>query len=149
MSCGGCRGMERVTGSTRGAESHGRTERRIAWLTLVIGGAGAAAVAVVGRPRAGAGVLVGALLAWLNLRWLQQALDALVRLSTARPDIRRPRISVWVYVKFFARYALIGLVLYAMVRGLGVPVLSMLMGLLSLGAATVTASIYEVLARPD
>lgn len=128
---------------------YARPERRIAWLTLAIGSATAAGVVLVVTPRAGVGVLLGALLAWVNLRWLQQALDALVQLSTAQAGEARPRISSWVYIKFFARYALIGLVLYVMVSGFRIPVLSMLGGLCALGAAAIAESVYEVIARPD
>lgn len=128
---------------------YGRPERRIAWLTLAIGSVAATVVAIAATPRAGVGVLLGAMLAWVNLRWLQQALDALVQLSTAQAGKARPRISSWVYFKFFARYALIGLVLYVMVSGFGIPVLSMLGGLCALGAAAMAESLYEVIARPD
>lgn len=124
-------------------------ERRIAWLTLAIGTAASAAVAVGVSWRAGAGVLLGALLAWVNLRWLQEALDALVRLSKAQQGASRPRISTWVYMKFFGRYALIALITYVIVTRFAVPVLSVLGGLCALGAAAMAGSVYELIAKPD
>ncbi len=128
---------------------HARPERRIAWLTLLLGGVAAVGVAVSVSRRAGVGVLVGTLLAWVNLRWLQQALDALVHLAAAQAGNPHPRVSIWVYIKFFARYVLIGLVLYVMVSRFGIPLLSLFGGLFALGAATMAESIYEVFARPD
>ncbi len=126
-----------------------RAERRLSWLTLALGLAAATAVALLLSLRAGVGVFVGATLAWVNLRWLQQALDALVLLSTAQEGAPRPRISLWLYVKFFGRYALIGLVLYAMVAAFGVPILSLVGGLCALGAAAMAESVYELIAPQD
>ena len=128
---------------------HQRAERRIGWLTLALGCAAAAAVALLLSLRAGVGVFVGAALAWVNLRWLQQALDSLVLLSTAQVGAPKPRISFLLYVKFFGRYALIVLVLYAMVARFGVPILSLLGGLCALGAAAMVESVYELIAPQD
>lgn len=120
-------------------------DRRLAWLTLVLGFGAAVAVFFLVTRAAGAGVVIGTLLAWLNLRWLEQGVDAMVRLSTAQAGQPKARISVWVYVKFFARYALIALVLYVILRSLTIPVVSVLGGLLALGAAAMVAALYEVL----
>ncbi|MBI1750648.1 MAG: ATP synthase subunit I [Acidobacteria bacterium] len=124
-----------------------RAERRIARLTLVLGAAAAVAVAAAFSPRAGLGVFTGAVLAWINFRWLRQAIDALVWLSAGQPGEARPRISAWVYIKFFARYALMAAVIYVMVKYFDVPVLGLLAGLFSLGAAAMTESIYEIVTR--
>lgn len=124
-----------------------RAERRIARLTLILGAAGSVAVAAAFSPRAGLGVLTGTVLAWINFRWLQQAIDALVRVSSAQPGAAKPRISTWVYIKLFARYALMGVVIYVMVHYFDVPILGLLVGLFSLGAAALTESIYEIATR--
>ena len=55
---------------------------RLAWLTLAVGLAAAIVVALCGRPRMGAGVAIGTLLAWLNYRWLKLGVDALVVSAT-------------------------------------------------------------------
>ena len=136
------------TKETQTDDAYARPERRIAWLTLLLGGAAAAGVAVGVSPRAAAGVVVGTLLAWANLRWLQQALDALVRLATAQAGKPQPRVSIWVYIKFFARYALIALLVYAMVARFRVPILSLLAGLCAVGAAALAESVYEIFVPP-
>ncbi len=123
-------------------------ERRIGWLTLALGLAASVGVALLYTPSAGLGVLVGALLAWVNARWLKDSLDALTRLSTAQAGAAKPRVSKWLYVKLFGRYALMGLVIYAMVQYFDVPVVSLLGGLLALGAATMAEFFYEALTRP-
>jgi len=132
------------SGEAQTNEFYGRAERRIGWLTLGLGLVAAVGVLLRVSPVAGAGVAAGAILAWLNYRWLEQTVDALVRVSTAPFGADRPRVSKWIYVKFFARYALIAVVLYAMVTRFSVPILSVLGGLASLGAGAMAEAIYEI-----
>ena len=122
-------------------------ERRIVRWTLVLGFLAAVPVALWCSWRAGAGVFIGAVLAWINARWLQQALDALTVLSTAQADAAKPRISGWVYVKMFGRYVLMGVVIYIMISYFAVPAVSLLSGLLALGAATMAEFVYESVTR--
>lgn len=131
----------------RGAEGdrYERAERRIAWLTLVIGAAAAASVAATYAWRWGIGLLVGAVLAWVNFRWLRDALNALKRLATAQADTPKPEVPFSTWVRFLGRYALIGLCVYVIFARFNVPILSMLVGLCALGAATLAASVYEIL----
>ena len=122
-------------------------ERRIVQWTLVLGALAAFPVAFWFSWRAGAGVFIGAVLAWINARWLQQALDALTRLSTTQAGAPKPRISSWLYVKFFGRYVLMGIVIYIMMTYFAVPVVSLVGGLLALGAATMAEFLYESVTR--
>lgn len=126
-----------------------RAEQRIGWLTLVLGLAAAAGVAVVLTMPAGAGVAVGTLLAWVNHRWLRQGLDAVVKVSVAQAGSKKPRISRWTWARLFGRYILIGVVAYAIVKFFAVPVLSVVAGLFALGAATMVEGIYEAAVRPN
>ena len=122
-----------------------RFESRVAGMTLALGGATAGAVALLDSIAAAAGVVLGTLLAWLNFRWLDQAGWALVRVAQAQPGAERPVIPRATWVKFFARYALIALVLYVTVTRSPVPAVSVVGGLLMLGAAAMAVSLYEVL----
>ena len=124
---------------------YARTERRIARWTLLLGFAAAVGAALWFSLRSGAGVLVGAVLAWVSFRWLKGALDALARVSTAQAEAIQVRLPVWSLVRIFLRYALLGLAVYVIFVSFKVPVLSMLVGLCALGAATLAASIYELL----
>src|SRR5258707_13656329 len=83
------------------------TERRIAWLTLLIGFAAGGIVAVLRDPWWGAGLGVCAGLAWLNFRWLRQGLDALVAASTGQAGAEKPHGPVGGYFLALFRYALI------------------------------------------
>ncbi len=131
------------------AEFYVRAERRIGWLTLGLGMGGALVIALVISRPAGVGVAVGAVLAWVNYRWLKQAAHAMSRVAAAQVDAKKSGVSMWVYVKFFARYALIALVLYVMVARFVVPIGSLLGGLLALGAAAMLESILELFGRFD
>jgi hypothetical protein len=118
---------------------------RLGWLTLAVGLAAAVVVALCGRARMGAGVAIGALLAWLNYRWLKLGVDALVVSATEGDEPSRPRVPAGTYLKFAGRYLLIGLAVYASVSVLKIPLLGMIYGLLALGAAGFIEGIYELI----
>jgi hypothetical protein len=121
------------------------TERRISAMTLLIGLAAALLVAALRDRLWGVGLAIGAALAWLNFRWLRRGLDALVTASTAQSGREKPVVPIGSYFAIAFRYGLIGLAVYVIFEYLKVPVLSMVVGLCALGAATVAASVYEIL----
>jgi hypothetical protein len=145
--------MEGAEQSTIGSDqaaalaSSTRTERRIGWLTLVLGGATAVIVAILRHPAWAEGLAIGTVLAWLNFRWLRQGLDALVRVATAQEGAAKPRIPFGTWFRLMFRYALIAFCVYVIFEYLKVPLASMVVGLCALGAATMAASVYEIL-RP-
>jgi hypothetical protein len=118
--------------------------RRIAWLTLLLGFLAALVVSFAKSPRAGLGIAVGTALAWLNYRWLDQTLGALVTVATAQAGSPQSRVPARIYWKFAGRYVLMGLAIYVTVHYFAVPLLSLILGLLALGAAAIVASLYEV-----
>jgi hypothetical protein len=121
------------------------TERRISWLTLLIGFLAALLVAVLRDRLWGAGLAIGAALAWLNFRWLRRGLDALVTASTAQAGKEKPSVPLLTYFAMLFRYGLIALAVYVIFEYLRVPLVSMVVGLCALGAATIAASVYEIL----
>ncbi len=125
------------------------TERRISRLTLLIGLAAALLVALLRDRLWGAGLAVGAALAWLNFRWLSRGLDALVVASTAQADKEKPAVPLFSYFAMLFRYGLIALAVYVIFEYLRVPLVSMIVGLCALGAATIAASVYEILHPAD
>jgi hypothetical protein len=130
------------------AEAPGQqTERRIAWLTLVLGLGAATAVLAFRHFQWSIGLAVGTGLAWLNFRLLRQGLDALVVAATAQAQVEKPQVPLASYAAAALRYGLIAAVVYATFVLLKVPLLSMVVGLCALGAAAIAASLYEIL-RP-
>ncbi|HUN62450.1 MAG TPA: ATP synthase subunit I [Candidatus Sulfotelmatobacter sp.] len=121
-----------------------RTESHISRLTLVLGVLAAPPVGYFYGWRWGAGIFIGSALAWLNFRWLQQGGDALAQSSTAQADTRKATVPVATYFKVLLRYGLIGLAVYVIFKYLNVPVLSMVLGLCALGAATFVVSVHSI-----
>jgi hypothetical protein len=125
------------------------TEQRISWLTLLLGLLAGILVALL-RDRAwGAGLAIGAILAWLNFRCLKRGLDVLVQASTAQAGDKKPRVPLGSYFGMLFRYGLIALAVYVIFEYLRIPLLSMVVGLCALGAATIAASVYEILHPAD
>jgi hypothetical protein len=120
-----------------------RTERRIAWLTLVFGVV-ASAAAFAGSRLWAAGLLIGAVLAWLNFRWLRRGMDALVAASAAQAGVAKPRVPLGTYFAAVFRYGLIALLVYVIFKILKVPLASMVVGMCALAAAAIAASVYEL-----
>jgi hypothetical protein len=120
------------------------TERRISWLTLLIGFLAALFVAFLRNRLWGLGLAIGAVLAWLNFRWLRRGLDALVVAATAQAGKEKPVVPLLAYFAMLFRYGLIALAVYVIFNYLRVPLVSMVVGLCALGAATIAASVYEI-----
>jgi small-conductance mechanosensitive channel len=127
------------------ASTYLESEKWIARLTLLLGGIAAIPVALFYGFPWGAGILIGAILAWFNFRWLKQGLDALTAASTAQAGQPNPQVPVATYFKALFRYGLIALAVYVIFNYLNVPILSMILGLCALGAATMAVSVYEIL----
>jgi len=125
------------------------TERRISRLTLLIGFLAALSVALLRNRLWGLGLGIGALLAWLNFRWLRRGLDALVLASTAQAGREKPVVPLLTYFAMLFRYGLIALAVYVIFIYLRVPLVSMVVGLCALGAAAIAASVYEILHPVD
>ena len=123
-----------------------RTEFRIGWLTLILGAAAVIAAAWLGDRKWAAGLAVGAVLGWLNFRWLGRGLDALVLASTAQHGHEKPIVPWWNYVLAVFRYALIGLTVYVIFKYRNSPLASMIWGMCALAAAAIAASVWEIIA---
>ncbi len=125
------------------------SERRISWLTLLLGALAAVPVCYFYGWRWGAGIAIGAILAWCNFRWLKQGLDALTDMATAQAGRPQTKVPAGVYFRAVFRYVLIALAVYVIFKYLHVPVLSMIFGLCALGAAAMVVSVHEILHPVD
>jgi hypothetical protein len=136
--------MIRTSLQIRDREVHARFSRRLQWLTLSLGLCGAIAGAIFWSGAMGLAIAIGAVLAWLNYRWLDQGLGALVTAATAQEGSQQPRVPWFVYGKFAGRYVLIGLAVYVSVHFFAVPLIGVIIGLLALGAGAMVEGLYEV-----
>lgn len=130
------------------ASRYRQSESRISYLTLILGAVAALLVAFLYSWRWGAGLMIGAALAWLNFRWLKQGLDVLTQAAVAQAHQEKVRVPISTYFKALFRYGLIALIVYVIFEYLNVPVLSIIFGLCALGAATLVVSVHEIL-RPQ
>jgi hypothetical protein len=121
-----------------------QTERRIAWLILLVGVLAFVAAALLHNLLWATGLLIGSILAWFNFRWLKQGMDALVLASQAQAGVPQPRVPTGAYFRALFRYALIALTVYVIFKILKVPLASMVVGMCALGPAALAASVYEV-----
>ena len=124
---------------------YGAAEKRIEWLTLGLGAVAAVFAAIRWEWRAGAGVALGALLTWVNFRWLKQGVGALVAVSTAQAGSEHARVPLSVYLKFFGRFALLLGVVYVILSRSILPAAAVLGGLFSLVGAVMLEVIFELL----
>jgi ATP synthase I subunit len=126
-----------------------KSESRISQLTLLFGILAALPVAYLHSWRWGVGIFIGSFLAWCNFRWLKQGADALTEAATAQANQKKARVPLVTYFTAAFRYGLIALTVYAIFKYLNVPVLSMVVGLCALGAATIVVSVHSILRPSD
>jgi ATP synthase I chain len=128
-------------------EFYSAAERRIEWLIAGIGAAATAATWFVWGRRAAAGLAAGAILSWVNYRWMKQGVDRLARLSTAHVGTQRAQVPASVYLKFLGRYALLIVAAYAILRAFRPPLASLLAGFFSVVAAVLVEMIVQLFRR--
>jgi hypothetical protein len=122
-----------------------RTNERISRLTLILGFAAAVGVFFWKSKLSAAGIVVGTLLAWLNFRWLDQALSVMERQAMVQAGAPQVRVPRGTYAKVAGRYVLMAAAIYVTVHYFAVPLVSLIVGLLALGAGAFAAMIYEVI----
>ena|SRR5438876_4834220 len=137
----------------------GHVIRRIQWLTIAFGMLSAAVAFALHRMDWAKGLVGGAVLGWLNFRWLQSGIRGIFEtaLSQANASLKRGETPasgansatsgmIRAFVMLF-RYALVALGVYVIFIFLHVPLVSIGMGLCALVAAIITASVWEAV-RP-
>jgi hypothetical protein len=112
---------------------------RISRLTLAITGAGAAIYFAMAGWRGGCGFLLGAIVSYLNFRWLKRTVNALGETAGGKP----PR--AWVAVVLGLRYLLLGLGAYAIVRFSEISLTAALVGLFVSTAAVILEILIELI----
>jgi hypothetical protein len=105
---------------------------------MLLATAGAAAVWWNFGWKSAAGFLAGALFALLNLRWLDQLVETVVREDAGKP---KRRLVFWLSV----RYLVFAAGAYVMMRFLGVSLLAPLAGMLMAAGAVVLEILYELI----
>ena len=120
-----------------------RTVRRITFLIPAFGIATGLGALLLRRLDWAEGLLLGSVLAWVNFWWMKKAVRAFT--SAGRNGAEKPRGQAVTFLAVGFRYALIGFALYGIFNLLHVPLLSIVIGLCAFAAATITASVWEIL----
>ena len=90
-------------------------DRRLLKISMVLGIPACLTALILGGLDSGLGFLAGAVLSWINFRWLKQGVDRLLGSTRSPPPFSRRAVRAAIF-KYFLRYALIGLSLYATFR---------------------------------
>jgi hypothetical protein len=130
--------------------------RRIQALTLCVGSAAACVALAWQSPDWAKGLLGGTLLAWLNFRWLNRGIRAMIAASLAQasssgapapesesstPKSSRSQAGTSLALVF--RYVLVAIGVYVMFMYLHLPLVSIGLGLCALVVAILAASVWE------
>lgn len=118
--------------------------RRVEWLTLALGGAGAAWAAQRWGWRGALGVGVGAALSWLNFRWLKGGVQAFGKAATEKAGSPEAAVPPSAYVKFIGRFALLLVVVYVILTRSWMPPVALFAGLFASAAGVVVSLVYEL-----
>lgn len=119
-------------------------ERRIEWLTLAVSFSGAAYASQRWGWRAGVGVAAGGVVSWLNFRWLDQGVTALLGTAAATSGSESAPAARWIYARFIGRMVLLLVALYVIFKVPWLPGRAVLAGLFSLICAVLLEVSYEV-----
>jgi ATP synthase I chain len=122
-----------------------RTVRRITYLIPSFGISAGLLAGLLHRWDWASGLVLGSCLAWFNFRWLKRGLQAFTSSAAAHAGGLKPRVPVTTYLAAAFRYILIGLTVYVIFNFLHVPLVSIVLGLCAFAAATIAASVWEIL----
>ena len=123
-----------------------RVLRNIGNFTLVIGALAGILSLAVHRADWAKGVLLGSALAWLNFRWIKRGVGVML---SAPAELENKRSGSAVALLLVLRYVLLGAAIYVIFNYIHVPLLSIAVGLCALGAATIAASVWEILSPAE
>lgn len=112
---------------------------RIFHLILILGVIGAAASLVTGGWKSGAGFSLGALVSYLNFRWIKKTVDSLGKASGGKP----PRASAAVFLGL--RYLLLGVGAYVILKFSEFSLVAALAGLFVPVAAVILEILIELI----
>jgi hypothetical protein len=112
---------------------------RISRISLALTGSGAAIYFAMAGWRGGCGFLLGAVVSYLNFRWLKRTVNALGETAGGKP----PR--AWVAVVLGLRYLLLGLGAYAILKYSEISLTAALVGLFVSTAAVLLEILIELI----
>ena len=119
-------------------------DRRLWKISVGLGVPACLATLILGGLDSGLGFLAGAVLSWINFRWLKQGVDRLLESTRQTQPLPRRTVRAAIF-KYFLRYALIGLSLYATFRVDVLEVFGFFSGLLLVVGAVLVECVLQVI----
>ena len=116
-----------------------RAVGRISRFTWALTASGAIVYFAMAGWRGGLGFLLGALVAYLNFRWLKKTVDALGQTVTGKPPSERVAVFLGL------RYLLLGLAAYAILRFSEISLMACMVGLFVPTAAVILEILFELI----
>jgi hypothetical protein len=122
-------------------ETYRRAPWRIERTVIILGVLAACAAFFLATSRDGAGILIGAACSWLNFRWLRTSIVGMTNRLAANPESTGS--TGLLALRFLLRYAVVGVVVYATLKGSVASGLGVGAGLLLIVPALMIEAIYE------
>lgn len=116
-----------------------RIERFIALFGVL-----ATLVALKWGVRASGGAALGAVLCWLNFRWLRRGATGVIALGLAQAGAASVRVPRRTHAKFFGRLVLLLIAVYAILVWLKLPGVAVICGLAAVVPAILVELAYEL-----
>ena len=120
-------------------------ERRIEWFIVILGALMALTAAIKWGIRGSAGVALGAVLCWLNFRWLRHGATGLIKLGMAQAGAEVVHIPRSMHAKFFGRLLLLLVAVYFILTWLRLPAVGLICGLAAVVPAILLELAYELM----
>jgi hypothetical protein len=120
-----------------------RAPQRIERTVLILGIVGAGVALGAASWRDGVGTLIGAAASWLNFRWMRTSIVGLTSRLAANPQATGS--TGLLALRFLLRYAVVGAVVYATLKGSVASGLGVCAGLLLIVPALMFEALYELL----
>jgi hypothetical protein len=111
-------------------------------LTVLLGIGCAIAGAIHWGWQTGLGVTIGAIVSWVNFRWLKAGVGAMAQTAAADAERKIVRVPRNIYFKFIGRYILMLVVLYVILSRSLLPSGGVVVGLFAVVAAVLIDMIY-------
>lgn len=124
-------------------DTYRRAPQRIERALIILGVISAGAALGLASWRDCLGVLIGAAASWLNFRWLRTSITGLTDRLAANPEAGGS--TGLLALRFLLRYAVVGAVVYATLKGSVASGLGVCAGLLLIAPALMFEALYELL----
>lgn len=121
-----------------------KLDRRLWIITLSVGVPSCLVALILGGLDSGLGFLAGGVLSWINFKWLKQGVDHLIETTRTGRAVSKKATRAAIF-KYFLRYGLIGLSLYATFHFVMLEVVGFILGLFLVVFAVLVECVLQLI----